>query len=121
MYFFFFTLAIGRFKSYFIYHTGVTNIVVKKGKKGKMLEKELNLKSTRVDVKMGKQYMSQGNHPVDESPCLFNVCGDLGIPLPLIPILLCPLIYHKPEKDVRDYIIQTSPYMEEIEVYTKLK
>ena len=61
----FFTLAIAIFKSYFIYHTGVTNIVVNKEREGKMLEMELNLKSTRVDVKMGKQYMSQRNHSVD--------------------------------------------------------
>lgn len=51
--------------------------------------------------------------PMYESPYLTHVCT---VSLPLIPTLLCPYIYHIPEKDLRDYIVQTSPYIEDTEV-----
>lgn len=86
----FLTLAIGIFKSYFIYHIGVTNILVSKGRKGKMSEKELNLLLYQGRYKDGERNkcLREITHS-DESLYLNNVCA---VPLLLIPTLFFPYI-----------------------------
>lgn len=62
----FFPLAIGI--SYFIYHIVVTNILVRKEREGKKSEKDLNLKSTGVGVKMGKAIYAPEKSPTWMNP-----------------------------------------------------